>query len=114
MTGVCNGHQELADSAIPFEAVVTPLPMRGGEKLVRLLFQPLGWNVDVDPVAGPDTGTFSSLYARARLSGVAASSPDEHGRLEHRDSRLLARRAHRFDGFRQVDFRGEAPPASGL
>ena len=110
MTGVSNGHQELADSAIPFEAVVTPLPMRGGEKLVRLLFQPLGWNVDVDPVAGPDTGTVSSLYARARLSGLPPP-PDEHGRLEHRDSRLLARRAHRFDGFRQVDFRGEALPA---
>src|SRR5271169_1405155 len=35
MTGVCNARQELANSAIPLEAVVTPLPMRGGEKPLR-------------------------------------------------------------------------------
>lgn len=71
MTGVCNARQELADSAIPLEAVVTPLPMRGGEKLVRQLFEPLGWSVNVDPIVGPDTGTVSRLYARVKLAGVA-------------------------------------------
>jgi RNA repair, ligase-Pnkp-associating, region of Hen1 len=35
MAGICNARQDLADSAIPLEAVVTPLPLRGGEKLVR-------------------------------------------------------------------------------
>jgi 3' terminal RNA ribose 2'-O-methyltransferase Hen1 len=70
MSGVCNHRQELADSAIPLEAVVTPLPTRGGEKLVRLLFEPLGWSVRVDPIAGPDMATASRLFARVELSGV--------------------------------------------
>src|SRR5262249_22238257 len=54
MGGACKDRQNLADSEIPLEAAVTPLPMRGGEKLVRSLFEPLGWNVAVDPVTGPD------------------------------------------------------------
>jgi 3' terminal RNA ribose 2'-O-methyltransferase Hen1 len=74
MTGVCNAKQELAGTAIPLETVVTPLPMRGGEKLVRLLFEPLGWSVKIDPIVGPDTGTVSKLYARVKLTGVARLS----------------------------------------
>jgi 3' terminal RNA ribose 2'-O-methyltransferase Hen1 len=74
MTGVCNARQELADSAIPLEAVVTPLPIRGGEKLLRLLFEALGWSVDVDPIVGPDTGMVSKLYAPLKLTGVARLS----------------------------------------
>lgn len=74
MTGVCNARQELANSAIPLEATVTPLPMRGGEKVVRQLFEPPGWSVQVDPIAGPDTGTVSKLYARVTLEGVARLS----------------------------------------
>jgi 3' terminal RNA ribose 2'-O-methyltransferase Hen1 len=73
-TGVCNSRQELADSAIPLEAVVTPLPMRGGEKLLRLLFEPLGWSVQVDPIVGPDGATASTLYARVKLTGVSRLS----------------------------------------
>lgn len=73
-TGVCKERQELADSAIPLEAVVTPLPMRGGESLLRQLFEPLGWSVHVDPIVGPDTATASELYARVRLTGVARLS----------------------------------------
>jgi 3' terminal RNA ribose 2'-O-methyltransferase Hen1 len=74
MTGVCNARQELADGTLPLEAVVTPLPMRGGEKLIRQLFEPLGWSVHVDPIVGPDTGTVSKLYARVKLTGVARLS----------------------------------------
>ena len=74
MTGVCNARQELADTAIPLEAVVTPLPMRGGEKLVRLLFESLGWSVHIDPIVGPDAATISNLYARVKLTGVARLS----------------------------------------
>ncbi|MBR1122332.1 3' terminal RNA ribose 2'-O-methyltransferase Hen1 [Bradyrhizobium lablabi] len=73
MSGVCNARQELAGSVIPLEAVVTPLPMRGGEKLLRALFEPLDWRVEIDPVAGPD-GAGSSLYARLRLTGEARLS----------------------------------------
>jgi 3' terminal RNA ribose 2'-O-methyltransferase Hen1 len=69
MTGVCKARQELADRAIPLEAVVTPLPMRGGEKLLRLLFEPLGWSVHVDLIVGPDAAMVSKLYARVKLTG---------------------------------------------
>jgi 3' terminal RNA ribose 2'-O-methyltransferase Hen1 len=72
MNGVCNARQELADSAIPLEAIITPLPIRGGdEKLLQLLFEPLGWCVDVDTTSGPDTGMASKLYARVKLAGTA-------------------------------------------
>jgi 3' terminal RNA ribose 2'-O-methyltransferase Hen1 len=74
MAGACMDRQDLADSAIPLEAVVTPLPMRGGEKLVRSLFEPLGWNVAVDPVAGPDAASAARLYGRVRLTGTARLS----------------------------------------
>ncbi|MGH6823012.1 MAG: 3' terminal RNA ribose 2'-O-methyltransferase Hen1 [Methylocella sp.] len=74
MTGVCKARQQLADSAIPLEAVITPLPMRGGEKLLRLVFEPLGWDVDVEPAEDPDAGTDSKLYARVTLTGVARLS----------------------------------------
>jgi 3' terminal RNA ribose 2'-O-methyltransferase Hen1 len=74
MTGVCSNRQELADSAIPLEAVVTPLPMRGGEKLVRELFEPLGWSVQVDPLEGPDGVHVSKLYARVTLTGTSRLS----------------------------------------
>ena len=37
---------------IPLEAVVTPLPARGGEQLVRELFEPLGWAVTSKPIEG--------------------------------------------------------------
>jgi 3' terminal RNA ribose 2'-O-methyltransferase Hen1 len=71
MAGVCNARQELADTAIPLKAVITPLPARGGETLVRQLFEPLGWNVAVDPIESPDRGAVSKLYTRVKLSGAA-------------------------------------------
>ena len=74
MTGVCNARQELADSAIPLEAVVAPLPLGGGEKLLRLLFEPLGWSVHVEPIVSPDATTVGELYARVKLTGVCRLS----------------------------------------
>ncbi len=65
MTGVSRERPELAEAEIPLEAVVTPLPARGGgERLVRELFEPLGWTVEVDAIEG---GNFVTL----RLSGRA-------------------------------------------
>jgi len=69
MTGTSRERPELAQSAIPLEAVVTPLPARGGEALVRQLFEPLGWTVDVEGVAGPDGAP--SRYVTLRLSATA-------------------------------------------
>jgi 3' terminal RNA ribose 2'-O-methyltransferase Hen1 len=74
MAGACTDRQDLADSALPLEAVVTPLPMRGGEDLLRSLFEPLGWAVAVDPVASPDTAPSRRLYGRVTLTGTARLS----------------------------------------
>ena len=65
MSGASRDRPELAEMAIPLEAVVTPLPARGGgERLVRELFEPLGWTVEVEAVEGAG-------YVTLRLSGVA-------------------------------------------
>jgi 3' terminal RNA ribose 2'-O-methyltransferase Hen1 len=48
--------------------------MRGGEKLLRLLFEPLGWNVDVQPTEGATSGMVSKLYAQVKLTGCARIS----------------------------------------
>ncbi|UFZ05194.1 3' terminal RNA ribose 2'-O-methyltransferase Hen1 [Bradyrhizobium ontarionense] len=73
MNGVSSARQELADSAIPLEAVVTPLPLRGGEAVLRQLFEPLGWQMELAPVPGPQ-GDPSSRYVRLTLRGSARLS----------------------------------------
>jgi 3' terminal RNA ribose 2'-O-methyltransferase Hen1 len=74
MNGVSSARPDLADSDLPLEAVVTPLPMRGGEQVVRHLFEPLGWRVDLDWIASPNGTTTGKAYARLRLSGAARLS----------------------------------------
>jgi len=72
MAGNSKDRPELAHSTLPLEARVVPLPARGGEPLVRQLFEPLGWSVGVEPVIGP--GGTSSRYVSLRLSGDARLS----------------------------------------
>ena len=71
MGGRSKDRQELADSAIPLEATVTPLPARGGADLLARLFAPLGYTVDADRIpfdpAHPEWG--DSPYVALRLSG---------------------------------------------
>lgn len=69
MAGTSRERPELAETAIPLEAVVTPLPAHGGEALVRQLFEPLGWTVDVQAIPGADGK--ASRYVTLRLSGTA-------------------------------------------
>ena len=61
MAGVCKPRPELAATAIPLEARLPAVPARGGEPLVRRLFEPLGYAVDVEPLpldpVHPDWGT---------------------------------------------------------
>ena len=45
MTGKSKERQELADTPLPLEARMTVLPCRGGELLLRRLFEPLGYEV---------------------------------------------------------------------
>lgn len=74
MTGVSKDRQDLADADIPLEAVITPLPLRGGETLVRALFEPLGWTVDLAPVEGLVSAGSAHRYGRLKLSGIGRVS----------------------------------------
>jgi 3' terminal RNA ribose 2'-O-methyltransferase Hen1 len=66
MTGVSRERPDLAATAIPLEINVSPLPARGGEDLVRCLFEPLGWKVEIERLPGP---TGPSRYVSLRLNG---------------------------------------------
>lgn len=48
MSGRSKDRPELADMKLPLEAEIAALPCRGGEELVRRLFEPLGYSVAVD------------------------------------------------------------------
>src|SRR5947208_8525331 len=45
ITGKSKERQELADTPLPLEVRITVLPYRGGENLLRRLFEPLGYEV---------------------------------------------------------------------
>jgi len=44
--GVCKTRPELVDAAMPLEARLEVLPVRGGEPFLRSLFEPLGYDID--------------------------------------------------------------------
>ena len=72
MSGRSRDRQELAETAIPLEATIAVLPCRGGEDLLRCLFEPLGYVVEarqhvLDP-AFPKWG--DSRYFTVRLSAT--------------------------------------------
>jgi 3' terminal RNA ribose 2'-O-methyltransferase Hen1 len=46
MSGKTETHRELAETEIPLEATITVMPSRGGEELLRKLFEPLGYEVE--------------------------------------------------------------------
>ena len=69
MAGRCGGKPELASTPIPLEIELTSVPSRGGESLIRELFEPLGYEVattrhPLDPLY-PDWGL--SPYYHLRL-----------------------------------------------
>jgi 3' terminal RNA ribose 2'-O-methyltransferase Hen1 len=71
MSGRCDQRPELADAALPFEVEVPVLPVRGGEPVLRSLFEPLGYAVEATAIAldedFPAWGV--SRYWTVRLSG---------------------------------------------
>jgi 3' terminal RNA ribose 2'-O-methyltransferase Hen1 len=73
MAGTCKGYEELAAAAIPLEAWLPVVPARGGEPLVRRLFEPLGYAVDVTPIAldecHPDWGDGRHVGLRLSAEG---------------------------------------------
>ncbi|GAB19997.1 hypothetical protein GOEFS_105_00080 [Gordonia effusa NBRC 100432] len=70
--GTCKSRPELAKTPIPLEINVPVLPCHGGPDIARRIFEPLGWRVDVTPIAlnddFPDWG--DSRYVTLRLSGT--------------------------------------------
>ena len=71
MAGTCNGHEELAATAMPLEAWLPVVPAQGGEPFVRRLFEPLGYQVEVAQIALDleFSAWGSSRYVGLRLSG---------------------------------------------
>lgn len=71
MAATCNDHEQLAAAAIPLTAWLPVVPAPGGEELVRGLFEPLGYRVEVEPIeldaTYPQWG--ESRYVGLRLSG---------------------------------------------
>lgn len=62
MTGVSKERPELAAAKIPLAVKVCPLPARGGEALLRSLFEPLGWAVSFERIQ-------DSRYVTLTLTG---------------------------------------------
>ncbi|WP_329311491.1 3' terminal RNA ribose 2'-O-methyltransferase Hen1 [Streptomyces sp. NBC_01262] len=71
LRGVCDKLPGRAANPLPLWIEVPVLPARGGEPLVRRLFEPLGWTVAAEPVAldeqFPEWG--DSRYVRLVLEG---------------------------------------------
>jgi 3' terminal RNA ribose 2'-O-methyltransferase Hen1 len=67
MTGVSKERPDLADSKIPLKVRVCPVPARGGEAVLRSLFEPLGWTVTFASIEGPNG---PSRYVDLTLEGV--------------------------------------------
>jgi 3' terminal RNA ribose 2'-O-methyltransferase Hen1 len=70
LTGRCDARPDLARTPIPLELRVPALRCKGGAELVRRVFEPLGWAVDVRqmPLDPPEWG--DSPYADLRLTGT--------------------------------------------
>lgn len=54
LAGNCKKRPELVDQPLPLTICVEVLHVRGGEQVLRNLFEPLGYEVDVSPIARDD------------------------------------------------------------
>src|SRR5579862_6320187 len=72
MTGRSKDRPDLAAVALALEARLPVLPARGGEALVRRLFEPLGYDVYTREIALDDTipAWGASRYLDVRLAGT--------------------------------------------
>lgn len=74
--GSSKERQDLAGTEIPLEACVLPVPVRGAEDLVARLFEPLGYETTIEPIALDDELTYlgedwsRSPYAAVRLKAT--------------------------------------------
>jgi 3' terminal RNA ribose 2'-O-methyltransferase Hen1 len=51
LAGTSESHKDLADKEIDLEAVISVLPSRSGEDLIKKLFEPLGYEVETTSIA---------------------------------------------------------------
>lgn len=72
LSGKSNERPELVDTAIPLEAKVAALPCRGGEGLLRRLFEPLGYTLAAEQHALDETfpAWGASRYFTVTLQGT--------------------------------------------
>jgi hypothetical protein len=79
MTGRCTERPELADQPIPLTVGLPVVPYRGGDRVLRGLFEPPGYQVDATPIPLdrrlPEWG--DSRYLAVTLSAVARLHPAE-------------------------------------
>jgi len=70
-SGRSKQRQELAETALPFEVMLTPVPARGGEGIVERLFEPLGYRVTTEThLLDEENPTWGdSVYVTLTLSG---------------------------------------------
>ena len=47
LKGDCKGFEELVNTPLPLKANIASLPCRGGEKVLKSLFEPLGYQLEV-------------------------------------------------------------------
>ena len=76
MAGTAKEHQALAETAIPLVLEIAAVPCRGGERFVRALFEPLGYDVAAQRIVldeqFPEWG--DGPYLRLELSRTARLS----------------------------------------
>ena len=72
LQGACKDRPELAETSIPLEATIAALPCRGGEPLLRRLFEPLGYTLTADryPLDLAFPGWGESSYYTISLTGT--------------------------------------------
>ena len=71
MAGRAPAREELAETEIPLELTISPIPCRGGDEIVRRIFEPLGYAVALQSVPldeeNPNWG--DSPYKTLQLKG---------------------------------------------
>lgn len=72
MAGRAPEREALAETEIPLELVVTPLPCKGGDEVVRRLFEPLGYEVQTktEPLDNQYLEWGDSPYRALQLKGT--------------------------------------------
>lgn len=72
MNGRCKDKPELVSVPMPFEVQIAVLPVRGGENVLRQLFEPLGYSIEMErhPIDPSFPAWGESRYYTVRLSNT--------------------------------------------